>query len=114
MTGKTSKVSDKIHQIISQIHRAFMQPKNEEENKSLRKQYWQEAWNDIRTLDPEELEELSDGLKIVIKTLRKLGRKVEELRDKRVRATSKSNTLMDMNQWEEDDFLSSSDKLPVF
>lgn len=114
MTRKSAtQFSDRIHAVISLVHRAFMQPKKSKASPSLRKQYWLEAWAEIKTLSPQQLEELVNGLETIRQTLRKLKQKVEELHDKRL-LEQENRHLANFNELEEDEFLNSSSTLPVF
>lgn len=110
----TTQISDKIHGVISLVHRAFMQPKKEAPGKSLRKQYWAEAWSEVKNLSASELEELKGGIGTVCDTLYKLIDKIEELRNSKVKEMAESYSLSDLNRWRDEEFLDSSASLPVF
>jgi len=114
MTESRQEVSEKIHNTISSIHRAFMQPRKTQDGESLRKKYWLEAWIEIKKLSPSELEELSGGLETIQSTIAKLKVKVEDLRTKKLKVRAERHSLENLNEWEDDEFLDSSAALPVF
>lgn len=108
-----TEISDRIHHAISLVHLAFMQHKSSGDS-SARKKYWLEAWSEIKTLSPEELDEFKKGIDVVRQTMRKLNQKVDQLREKKVRKAQEVHSLSIANEWEEDEFLDSSANLPVF
>ena len=111
---KIKEVSLKVHKAISSIHLAFMQPRKSADGKSLRKQYWLEAWSEIKKLSPREMEELGEGLDTVRQTLDRLKVKVKMLRTKKLKSRAERHGLENLNEWEDDEFLDSSAALPVF
>lgn len=112
--SQNQKVSQKIHRAISKVHHAFMQPKKNEHGESVRKEYWTKAWTEIKKLSPSELEEFNEGVETIRSTLRRLKSKVESLRVKKLKAKAQQESLQDLNEWGEDEFLDSSAALPVF
>ena len=82
------EVSPKIQRILSGVHLAFMQPKTTTENgKSLRREYWQEIWSEVKRLNPGELQELAHGVETIRHTLGKLHGKIERVRTKKLRSS---------------------------
>ncbi|NUM34292.1 MAG: hypothetical protein HUU50_07100 [Candidatus Brocadiae bacterium] len=114
MAEYRQEVSEKIHNTISSIHRAFMQPRKSEGGESSRKKYWLDAWLEIKKLSPSELEELSQGIETIQSTLGKLKIKIESLRTKKLKVRAERHSLENLNEWEDDEFLDSSAALPVF
>ena len=114
ITSKKKEISAKIHQTIANIHRAFMQPRRTPQGEAIRKQYWLEAWNDIKKLTPSEMTELIYGIGTVRDTLAKLEVKIANVREKKLKIQLDQYALQNLNEWEEDEFLDSAAVLPVF